>query len=147
MCIFKIGKQNNFMKLLLLALIITMRPVSFSFHTLQLYFYIKTRPHIAINNNFSPISSTTWAVFYLHNFVSISMAYKSKMTIHSSMRSILKRHWPVLLEMRENGVETGGLPLPGSLQVITTIIGTVLKSGGLRVNKGESSTNGSVHFY
>ena len=75
------------------------------------------------------------------------MAYKSKMTIHSSMRSILKRHWPVLLEMRENGVETGGLPLPGSLQVITTIIGTVLKSGGLRVNKGESSTNGSVHFY
>lgn len=51
------------------------------------------------------------------------MVYKSKMTIHSSMRFIPKRHWPVLLEMRENGVETGGLPLPGSLQVITTIIG------------------------
>lgn len=34
MCIFKIGKQNNFMKLSYSALIITMRPASFSFHSL-----------------------------------------------------------------------------------------------------------------
>ena len=52
MCIFKIGKQNNFMKLSYSALIITMRPESFSFHRLWLYFYTETRPHIAINNNF-----------------------------------------------------------------------------------------------
>lgn len=36
--VFRIGKQSNFVKLLLLALIITMRPESFDFHTLQLYF-------------------------------------------------------------------------------------------------------------
>lgn len=74
------------------------------------------------------------------------MVYKSKMT--TQLYAVYpQRHWPVLLEMRENGVETGGLLYLGPCRLFSTILGTVLKSGGPRVNKGENSINRSVHFY
>ena len=42
------------------------------------------------------------------------MVHKSKMTIHSPMLSIPKRHWPGLPGMREIEVKAAGPPVFGS---------------------------------
>ena len=65
------------------------------------------------------------------------MVHKSKMTIHSSVLSTPKRHWPGFSGMRENEVKAAGPPVFGFF--VGNLSPSWVQSGGLRVSKGENS--------
>lgn len=63
---------------------------------------------------FFQLPAQTGPYFIFTFYVGTFMVHKSKMTIHSPMLSIPKRHWPGLSRMREIEVKAAGPPVFGS---------------------------------